>query len=153
MAQYPPPGQPEYPPPPGFPPGSGYPPGAGYPPPPGYQPPQGYGAPPGQPGAPQQPVQRRSGCRGCLFGCLAAFLAVAVLATVVFVAGVFMFRRAFPTAESFGEASTCAALRIVVTVLETGINQADMSAAERAEAQQMLREMRAEFERECAPTR
>jgi hypothetical protein len=84
-----------------------------------------------------------------LLGCLAA-LVVGILAIgVVFVAGVMLFRSAFPTAESFGEATQCAALRVVITGAETMIDSAEMSPAERREAQQALRELRTEFEREC----
>lgn len=150
MAQYPPPGPPQYPE------GQGYP-----PPPPGYgQPPQGYGPPPGQYSGPPPygdaqapPVKQGRGCRGCLFGCLAAFLVVCVLSVVVGAVGVFMFRQAFPTSESFGEATMCAGLRIGITVIEAGLTDSEMSADERAAAQQMLREARTEFENNCGAQR
>lgn len=168
MSQYPPPpggpGQPQYPPQPPYPQQPGYQPQGGwqgqqggYPPPPpggyqqppaGYGPPPGYGAPPGQ-GGQQQPVQQKRGCGGCLLGCLAVFIVGCLALTVVFVAGVFMFRSAFPTAESFGEATTCAALRVVIVGFETMVESGEMSAAERREADQALKEIRAEYEAEC----
>lgn len=182
MAQYPPPGPPQYPEGQGYPPpspGPGYgqaPPGPqGYPPPPpgpGYgQPPQGqqgyppppgpsYGQPPpSQYGGPPSvdtripPPQQKRGCRGCLFGCLGAFVVVCVLGVIVAAAGIFMFRQAFPTSESFGQATGCAGLRVAITVIEAGMQGSDMSAEERAQAQAMLREARTEFEKNCGPLR
>ncbi|MGE3269182.1 MAG: hypothetical protein AB7P40_10570 [Chloroflexota bacterium] len=88
---------------------------------------------------------------GCLLGCLAAFIAVSVLVVIVFAAGVFMFRRAFPSAESFGEASACTAMRAVISIMEIGLNQGDMSSSERSDAEQVLRELRSEFDRNCSP--
>lgn len=175
MAQYPPPGPPQYPqgqgypPPPGYPPqppaqypawpqGQGYPPPRpqGYPPPPGYgQPPPGYGPPPGfdgppsQAGGPPPPVRQRRGCGGCLAGCLGGFLAVCVILVIVVALGVFMFRQAFPTADSFGEAVTCATLRVVISVTETNIDQPNMTPAERREAQQALQTAKDEFAKSC----
>ncbi|MCC6177024.1 MAG: hypothetical protein IT305_17070 [Chloroflexi bacterium] len=142
----PPPGQGYGQPPPGQ--GYGQPP-PGYPPAPGYPPPPGYGQqPPPYGGPPPQATQRR-GCRGCLFGCLAALVGVTILLVVVFAVGVFLFRQAFPTAESFGDATQCAAIRIAITGAETVIDRTEMTPRERADAQQALREMRAEFERSC----
>jgi len=163
MAQYPPPGPPQYPqgqgnPPP--PPGYGQQGPQGYPPPPPGYGQQGYGPPPGQFAGPPPygdaqapPVKQGRGCRGCLFGCLAAFVAVCAIGVIVVAVGVFMFRQAFPTTESFGQATGCAGLRVAITVIEAGMSGSDMSAEERAAAQQMLREARAEFEKSCGPLR
>jgi hypothetical protein len=72
---------------------------------------------------------------------------------IVIAAGIYMFRQAFPTTESFGEATTCAGLRVGITVIEAGLSGSDMSPEERATAQTMLREARAEFEKSCGPLR
>lgn len=133
MAQYPPPGP------------SRYPQDQGSSPLPGYtQPGQpGYGLPP--------PVQQRRGCRGCLFGCLGTVLAVGAIVVVMMVAGYFLFKRAFPTTESFNEAASCSGLRIGLLLAESTVERGDLTPDEKAQAQKQLQTVRAEFERRCGP--
>jgi len=156
MAQYPPPGSPEnpgqpaypqYPPTPGYSQQPGYPPGSG------YLPPSDYGVPPGPPGAPVQTVQQRRGCRGCLFGCLVAFLATCVVVAIVLAVVFYLFRQAFPTNESFGEAAECAMLRVVILGAETTLEQSEGTAAEKEQLRRQVRSMREEFDRKCVSAR
>lgn len=125
-------------------------------PPPGYPPGQ-YGPEQYQPGQyppdqwpPQeQQVRRRGGCRGCIVGCLVASLVLAVLLAVVVAAGAYVVRQMFPTAESVQASAGCAIMRFVVNNAETGIEQSDSTAAEKAEMRRGIEELRREFEQQC----
>ncbi len=125
------------------------PPPIGGPPPPGYAAGPSSGALYGQPMESAPPTRSRRGCGGCLLGCLGGFAVMVVLAVLVVVVGAYLLRQAFPTGESFEQAATCTALRIVVNSAEGAIEQSDATPEERAQIQQGLREIRAEYERQC----
>jgi hypothetical protein len=72
-----------------------------------------------------------------------------VLAVLVVVVGAFLLRQAFPTGESFEQAATCTALRVVVTTVESSIDQTDASDAEKAVLRGNIQELRDEYERRC----
>jgi hypothetical protein len=74
-----------------------------------------------------------------------------VLVAVLVAAVVYLVQQAFPTTESFEQAATCAGLRIVVNNAETAIDQADLGPAERADLRRAIEELRAEYDRQCAP--
>ncbi len=165
-----------YPPPP-YQPGSNVPPPpGGYPPAPGGYPPEvpgrqgGYRPPasqPPQPGYPQQPgysardpygqpppqAQRRSGCKGCFFGCLIAFFATIVVIGVIGVAGIYMVKNMFPSNLSFGDAAGCAIMRTIVNNADTIIDQTDASAADKADMRRGVEELQAQYERQCGVQR
>lgn len=141
------------PPPGGYPPGQhgGYQPEQGYPPPQGY-PPQGYG--PTDPyQQPVEPTRRRGGCKGCFFGCLIAFFVTIAVIGVIGVAGIFMVKSMFPTDLSFGDAAGCAVMRVIVNNADTIIDQTDGTASEKAEMRSGVRELQAEYDRQCGVQR
>lgn len=119
-----------------------YPPGQ-YPQPPQY--------PPGQAPPQEQQAQRRGGCRGCLMGCLIATVVGVALMAIAVVAGVYVVRQMFPTTESVQQAASCAIMRVVVNNAESGIDQSDATAAEKAEMLRAVQELRMEFDRQCDP--
>ena len=133
-----------------------YPPQGQYPSYPPGQPPPPYQPEP-YPPEPGPPPERGRGCRGCLIGCLIAFLVVAALAVVAIVAGVYVVRQMYPTSESVGEAARCAFMRVILNNAEAGaeagIQQSNASDAEKAELRRNVQELRAEFERQCGPLR
>ena len=82
-------------------------------------------------------------------GCLVTVLVVAALLVVAVVAGVYIVKQMFPTTESATQAATCAVMRVVVNNAEAGIQQSDLSEAEKADMRRGVQELQTEFEQQC----
>ena len=64
-----------------------------------------------------------------------------------------MVKNMFPSDLSFGDAAGCAAMRVIVNNADTFIDQMDGSASDKAEMRSAIREIRAEYERQCGTQR
>lgn len=84
-------------------------------------------------------------------GCLVTVLVSAALLVVAMVAGVYIVKQMFPTTDSATQAATCAIMRVVVNNAESGIQQSDVSEAEKADMRRGVQELRSEFEQQCGP--
>jgi hypothetical protein len=80
-------------------------------------------------------------------------LACGLLAAVVVAAGVYLMRQAFPRATTTQGLITCAGLRILVNNEELIVERGNATATQKAEIRRGFQELRARYDRECAPAR
>jgi len=85
--------------------------------------------------------------------CLTVLLACALLAVIVVAAGVYFTRQAFPNATTTQGLVTCVGLRMLVNNEELILERGNAPPAQKAEIRRGFQELRAKYERECAPAR
>lgn len=68
-------------------------------------------------------------------------------------ATVYMMRQAFPNATTTQGLLTCAGLRVLVNNEDLVIERGNATAAQKADIRRGFQELRARYERDCAPSR
>src|SRR3954452_21412714 len=105
----------------------------------------------GTPIPPPPQAARRGGCgrRGCIVGCVLAFLACLVLGVVIWI-GVLTATRYVQSLPP--EAAPCTMMQVWLRLVEPSLNNPQVSARDAAEMRRTYEQIKAEYDRRCSPS-
>ena len=81
------------------------------------------------------------------------FVVLCTLVIILFGAAVYILRQAYPRADSLAQSAGCVFLRYALANAQPAIEQADATEADKDVFRRGVDQVRAEYDRQCAPLR